>query len=98
MAQVGSLQRLYETYKGRVEFILLYVREAHPGSILSLPTKDGGQEIQIVAQTPSVKERLQNLRQLLALKHLTMPAGIDGDDAAAKRAYSGWPDRLYIVD
>ncbi len=29
---------------------------------------------------------------------ITFPAVIDTFDNAAERAYTGWPDRLYVVD
>lgn len=97
MAQVGSLEKLYQTYKDRVEFILVYIQEAHPGSILSLPTKQGGNELQVVAQTASVAERTANLRKIVALMRLTMPGVIDDEQGTANRAYAGWPDRLYAI-
>jgi hypothetical protein len=64
---------------------------------VSVPTKDGGEELQIIPPTATVEERLANLRQFMALTELTMPAVIDGEDNAAKRAYAAWPDRLYAI-
>lgn len=29
---------------------------------------------------------------------LEMPALVDGIDNAVERAYTGWPDRLYVID
>ncbi len=29
---------------------------------------------------------------------LTLPTAIDGMDNAVNQAYSGWPDRLFVVD
>jgi len=50
-----------------------------------------------MAQTDSVGDRLRNLRQFLSLSGLTMPAVIDDEVNSAKRAYAGWPDRLYAI-
>jgi hypothetical protein len=97
MAQAGSLERLYQTYKDRVAFLLVYIAEAHPGSIVSVPTKEGGKELQIIPPTATVGERLRNLRQFVALAGLTMPAVIDSEENAAKHAYAAWPDRLYVI-
>lgn len=97
MAQAGSLEQLYRTYKDRVEFVLIYVREAHPGSIISLPTENGGTELRVVAQTETVAERLVNLQKMVTLMRLTMPAVIDDEQGTANRAYAGWPDRLYAI-
>jgi len=97
MTQAGSLERLYQSYKDRVEFVVVYIREAHPGSILSVPTENGGRRLQIVAQTATVAERLSNVRQLVRLTRFSMPAVIDDERSSVKRAYAAWPDRLYVV-
>jgi hypothetical protein len=97
MAQVGSLEKLYQTYKGRVDFLLVYIREAHPGSILSVPDGMGGTRLEVLAQTSTIDERLQALRRLIKLRNLTMPAVIDDEESTVKRAYASWPDRLYVI-
>lgn len=88
---------MYQTYKNRVTFLLIYIREAHPDSVLFVPTKDGGKKLQVVAQTSTTAERLKNLEKCVSLLQMTMPALIDSDDNVVNRAYAGWPDRLYIV-
>lgn len=97
MAQVGSLERLYQTYRDRVEFVLVYIREAHPGSIVEVPTAEGGKELQVVGRTSTPADRLANLRKVIKLGGLTMPAVIDDDEGTTQRAYTGWPDRLYVI-
>lgn len=97
MAQVGSLERLYQTYRGRVEFLVVYIREAHPGSILSVPAEGGGRKLQVFSQTESRADRLRNLRQLIRITRMTMPAVMDDDADSVKRAYAAWPDRIYVV-
>ena len=80
-----------------MEFILVYIREAHPGSIVSIPTDTGGKTLKIIAQTETMTERLRNLHEFLSLAGLTMPAVIDDEANSTKQAYSGWPDRLYAI-
>ena len=29
---------------------------------------------------------------------IELPAVVDGPDNAVERAYTGWPDRLYVID
>jgi hypothetical protein len=81
-----------------VEFLLVYIREAHPDSVLYVPTEDGGKKLQVIPQTATTAERLRNLQQCVSLLQLTMPAVIDSDDNVVNRAYAAWPDRLYVVD
>ena len=53
--------------------------------------------MQVIPPTATVEERLRNLRQFVKVVGLTIPAGIDSQDDLAKRAYAGWPDRIYVV-
>lgn len=76
---------------------MVYISEAHPGSIVSVPTADGGQELQVIPPTANTEERLRNLRQFVDVVGLTIPAGIDSEDDTARRAYAAWPDRIYVV-
>ena len=78
-------------------FLLIYIREAHPDSVLFVPTQGGGKKLQVVPQTSTTADRLKNLEQCVSLLQLTMPALIDSDDNVVNRAYAGWPDRLYVV-
>lgn len=78
-------------------FLLVYIREAHPDSILFVPSGNGSKKLQVIPQTSKAAERLQNLVQCVSLLKLTMPALIDSDDNVVNRAYAAWPDRLYAV-
>jgi hypothetical protein len=80
-----------------VDFLVVYISEAHPGSIVSVPKQGGGSELQIIPPTSNVEERLRNLRQFVEVVGLTIPSVIDGEDDAVKRAYAAWPDRIYVV-
>ncbi len=80
-----------------MEFLLVYIREAHPDSVLFAPTEDGGKTLQIIPQTATETERLKNLQVCVSLLQMTMPALIDSDDNVVNRAYAAWPDRLYVV-
>ena len=77
--------------------MLVYIREAHPDSILFVPTAAGGTALGVVAQTDTAADRLKNLHQCALLLQLTMPAVIDNDDNLVNRTYGAWPDRLYAI-
>lgn len=80
-----------------MNFVLIYIAEAHPGSIVSLAGPAGQRELQIVPPASFAQARLQNLHALRRAVGLTMPAVIDDEDDSARRAYAAWPDRLYVV-
>ena len=77
--------------------MLIYIREAHPESVLFVPTTNGGKSLGVVKQTSNSADRLKNLEQCALLLQLTMPAVIDTDDNAMNKAYAAWPDRLCVV-
>ena len=86
---------MYATYRGDVEFYVVYIREAHP--------TDGWQVGQnerdkiLFEQPTSLDERQQVAHQMCTALKLSMPTLIDGLDDKVNQAYAGWPDRLYLV-
>ncbi len=98
-SQAGNIEKLYERYKERAKFYLVYVREAHPtdgwwmtsnqriGIEVPQPTTDA--ERFIVAAT---------CRAHLGLDDSDLPFLVDTVDDRVGAAYSGMPNRLYLID
>ncbi len=83
---------MYETYKDRVEFVLVYIREAH--AIDSpLPMEFG-----MIEDPISKLERIRLAKQCTTAMKLSIPAVVDDMDDAVNLAYHGWPERLYLVN
>lgn len=77
--------------------MLVYIREAHPDSVLFIP--DAGKEVlKKITQTDSLDQRVANAEICLNALKLSVPTVIDRDDNHANVAYSGWPDRMFVVD
>jgi hypothetical protein len=79
-----------------VEFVVVYIREAHPeeGWILPENRRSG-----VAVHEPTTDEERQVAAQTCAANlKMTMPTVVDGVDNAVADAYGGWPDRLYLVD
>ena len=87
---------MYKAYRDRVEFLLVYIREAHPDSILTT-IQDGKEVLTKIEQTTTLEKRAGVAQQCTAVLHLTMPTVVDNEDNCVNAAYAGWPDRLYIV-
>ncbi len=87
---------MYQTYKDRAEFFLVYIREAHPDSIL-LTLTDGEQKLLKIAQPKTLDERAKTAEQCVATLKMTMPTLIDREDNMVNHVYAAWPDRLYVV-
>ena len=86
---------MQKKYKDKVEFFIVYIREAHP--------TDGRQvgsnvrEKILVTQPKTIKERTEIAAQMCTKLDISIPTLIDGIDNAVGNAYSGMPDRLYLV-
>jgi len=89
------LERIHQTYKGRADFYLVYIREAHPSDGWQVPmnVREG-----IVFNDPKTLDARGEVAAAACSKlNLTMPALVDSLDDAVNTAYAAWPDRLYVV-
>lgn len=87
---------MYLKYKDRAEFLLVYIREAHPDSVL-LTMRDGTEALEKIEQTDDVFARAEHAEVCMATLKLSVPTVIDGEDNVVNTSYAGWPDRMYIV-
>ncbi len=76
--------------------MLVYIREAHPDSVL-FTIRDGAETLLKITQTESAEKRAENAQMCSATLKLNVPTVLDGDDNRVNIAYAGWPDRLYVV-
>jgi hypothetical protein len=82
-------------YRGRVSFLAVYVKEAHPedGWVLS---ENRDAHIAVVDPRDDDERDAVAASCAVALR-LNMPMAVDALDNEVARAYGGWPDRLYLV-
>jgi hypothetical protein len=74
----------------------VYVREAHPIDGWRMESND---RVGVaVAQPRSNFQRVEVAAQCHDLLEMSMPVLVDGIDDRVGNAYSGMPDRLYIID
>jgi hypothetical protein len=93
--QAAELERLYRTYGDRVEFLVVYQREAHPEEFDEV---DFGDE-QVPARAPQTfGERCQVAAAACRRLGLTMTTLVDTMDDAASGPLSTLPVRLMLVD
>jgi len=76
--------------------VLVYIREAHPDSVL-FTIAGGKEQLLKIKQTTDLEAREETANQCLATLKLTLPTVLDREDNRANHAYAGWPDRLYVV-
>jgi len=92
---LGPLHALWERFGDRVDFCVVYIKEAHPeeGWVVT-PNRD--QDIVINDPTNDSERQAVATECALRLK-IRMPVVIDPIDDAIARAYGALPDRLYLI-
>ncbi len=74
----------------------MYIQEAHPSDLWQLPSNVRDE---VVFSSPqSAGERIDLATACVRNLGIELPALIDGLDDAVETAYTGWPDRLYLID
>ncbi len=82
-------------YKDQVEFLLIYIREAHPvdGWQVDSNERDG-----VLLPTATSFDQKQEHATMCVLKlDIDFTTLVDGMDNQVELDYAGWPDRLYLV-
>jgi hypothetical protein len=93
---VPALNTLYRQYRDRVSFHIVYIEEAHP--IDAWQVSDNLKDDVLVKSTQTAAERRQVADVCLAKLGIELPALIDEPDNRVERAYTAWPDRMYVID
>ncbi len=91
-----ALNTLYRQYRNRVEFYVVYIQEAHPIDAWQLDSNI--KDDVLVATTKSADDRDQVAGICVTKLGIELPALVDGPDNRVERAYTGWPDQLYVID
>lgn len=87
-----SLSDLYERYSDQVQFLMIYIREAHPTD-----GWDIGSDYRTHDPTTMDERRKVASDCETALKY-GIKTYVDEMDDAVMMAYVGWPERLFLVD
>jgi Iodothyronine deiodinase len=74
---------------------VVYIQEAHPTDLWQLPSnvKDNV----LFASPKSDDERTTTASACVRKLGIHIPAILDGIDNKTERAYTGWPDRIYLI-
>jgi hypothetical protein len=82
-------------YKGRVAFLLIYVREAHPTDGWQVPqnVRDGA----LLSAAKTQAEKDEHADVCIRKLDIKFPTLVDKMDNKVELDYAGWPDRLYLI-
>jgi tetratricopeptide (TPR) repeat protein len=94
---VPAVNRLHERYGDRAEFLLAYIREAHPEGEAWQSTVNRREGISL-PEARTAAERAEHAA--LCRRQLKIPfeAAVDGLDGAAEAAFSAFPSRVFVID
>lgn len=94
--QAGNVEKLYRRYRDRAEFLMVYVREAHPTDGWQMTSND--RQGVTLRQPRTFDERVEVAQTCKKSLGLEMPLLVDRLDDRVGVTYSGMPSRLYLVD
>ncbi len=95
-SQAGNVQKIFERYKDRAHFLMIYVREAHPTDGWHMTFNDRFDVT--LAQPKSYDERASVAQTCQRKLGFEMPFLVDTIDDKVGGAYSGMPSRLYVIE
>ncbi len=75
---------------------MVYIAEAHPSDVWQMQSnvKDG-----VIFRNPTTNAERESVANSCVRKlHLAIPALIDSMENRVEQEYTGWPDRLYLID
>lgn len=78
------LKRLYERFRSEIEFVMLHVREAHPGEDREQPR--------------TFEEKVSHARALKQRDQLPWPIAVDDPEGTVHRVLDEKPNAVYLAD
>jgi hypothetical protein len=87
---------LYDRYKDRAAFFVVYIREAHPSDAWQMAVNV--RENVVFTDPRTFGERNTAAESCVRKLGIRIPALVDDLNDAVERNYTGWPDRLYVID
>lgn len=77
-------------------FYVVYIQEAHSSDVWQMPSNISDK---VIFQTPqSLDERTEVATSCVRKLGIKIPAIVDDMNNSTERAYTGWPDRIYLID
>ena len=90
------MNTMYEKYRNDVEFYAVYILEAHPSDVWQ--TQSNVKENLVFASPKNDEERAFLAGACVRKLGIKFPAVLDEFGNSTESAYTGWPDRLYLID
>ena len=92
MRESVNLRELYAEYSDRVQFLVIYIREAHPTDGWVVNNKYHIRDPKTMAERRDAAGMCETAAQY------DIKTYVDEMDDAVMIAYAAWPERLYLLD
>jgi len=79
-----------------VSFLVVYITEAHPSDVWQMQSNI--KDSVVLASPKDEEERALVAGACVRKLGIQIPAVIDEFGNSTEQAYTGWPDRLYLID
>jgi len=79
-----------------VAFLAVYILEAHPSDVWQMESNI--KDKVVLASPKDYEERSLVAGACVRKLGIKFPAVIDGFENSTEKAYTGWPDRIYLID
>jgi len=93
---VPALNKLYEQYGNQVEFLVVYITEAHPSDVWQ--TESNFRDKVVFASPRNEDERASVAGTCVRKLGIKIPALLDEFGNSTESAYTAWQDRIYLID
>ena len=81
-------------YEGKAQFLMIYIKEAHPSDDWSYEVNP---RLTFIQDPVNVIERTQVANTCMRDLDIDIPCLVDDMENTAAKAYKAWPDRLYLI-
>jgi hypothetical protein len=89
------LNKLSAQYKDKVDFYAVYILEAHPTDVWEMQSNVRDN---VLFRSPRDEEERASVAGTCVRRlGIKFPAVVDSFDNQVENAYTGWPDRLYLI-
>ena len=87
---------MFRQYRDRAALYVVYIQEAHASDLW--PDEQNVRDRIVVRSPFTAAERYQVADSCVRNLGLELPALVDGAGNEVEAAYTGWPDRIYVID
>ena len=91
-----DLNKLYGQYQNKVAFLVVYITEAHPSDVWQM--QSNVKDKVVFASPRNEEERAEIAGACVRKLGIKFPAVLDEFGNSTEQAYTGWPDRIYLID